>query len=67
MHTKSIKICNFRSHHDVATPPEFSPDHNAVVGRNGTGKTNFFDAIRFVLLADTSKTLQKSNCTELLH
>ena len=67
MYIKSIKICNFRSYHDVTTPSEFSPHHNAVVGRNGSGKTNFFDAIRFVLLADKFKTLGKSDRTELLH
>ena len=65
MHAKGIKICNFRSHHGVAAPPEFSPHRNAVVGRNGTGKTNFSNAIRFVLLADKFKTLQKSDRTEL--
>ena len=67
MYTKSIKLCNFRSHHGVAAPPGFSPHRNAVVGRNGSGKTNFFDAIRFVLLADKFKTLQESDRTELLH
>jgi structural maintenance of chromosome 3 (chondroitin sulfate proteoglycan 6) len=27
----------------------FSKKHNVVVGRNGSGKSNFFWAIRFVL------------------
>ena len=67
MYIKSIKICIFRSYHDVTTPSEFSPQHNAVVGRNGSGKTNFSDATRFVLLADKFKTLQKSDRTELPH
>ena len=67
MHTKSMKMHNVPPHCGVITPPALSPHHNAVVGRNGSGKTYFFDAIRFVLLADKFKTLQKSDRTELLH
>ena len=67
MYTAGIKGAKVLPCGDVATPPEVSPHHNAVVGRNGSGKTNLFDAIRFVLLADKFKTLQKSDRTELLH
>lgn len=27
---------------------DFSPETNAIVGENGTGKSNFFLAVRFV-------------------
>lgn len=67
MYMTSIKGAKVLRCRDVAPPPAFSPHHEAVVGRNGTRMTNFFDAIRFVLLADKFKTLQKSDRTELLH
>ena len=66
MYTAGIKGAKVLPCGDVATPPEVSPHHNAVVGRNGSGKTNLFDAIRFVLLADKFKTLQESGRTEPL-
>ena len=36
------------------------PGHNVVVGRNGSGKSNFFAAIRFVL----NDAYTKLNATE---
>ena len=49
MHIKNIEICGFKSYKDQAGVEEFSPGHNTVVGRNGSGKSNFFRAIQFVL------------------
>ena len=52
MHIKQITLSNFRSFKkqpELARP--FSPMTNAVVGRNGSGKSNLFDAVQFVLLA----------------
>ena len=44
----------------------FSPGHNVVVGRNGSGKSNFFAAIRFVL-NDAYNRLGQEERQALLH
>lgn len=44
----------------------FSPGHNVVVGRNGSGKSNFFSAIRFVL-GDAYTNLGREDRQALLH
>lgn len=44
----------------------FSPGHNVVVGRNGSGKSNFFAAIRFVL-NDAYTKLGQEERQALLH
>jgi structural maintenance of chromosome 3 (chondroitin sulfate proteoglycan 6) len=43
-----------------------SPQHNIVVGRNGSGKSNFFSAIQFVL-SDDYNNLRTDQRTALLH
>ncbi len=44
----------------------FSPKHNVIVGRNGSGKSNFFAAIRFVLSDDYTQ-LNREERSALLH
>lgn len=44
-----------------------SSGHNAIVGRNGSGKSNFFDAIQFVLLAPKFSNLRQEDRQHLLH
>ena len=44
----------------------FSPKLNVVVGRNGSGKSNFFAAIRFVL-GDAYTQMGKEERNALLH
>ena len=44
----------------------FSPKHNVIVGRNGSGKSNFFAAIRFVL-SDAYTQMGKEERQALLH
>lgn len=44
----------------------FSPKHNVIVGRNGSGKSNFFAAIRFVL-SDAYTHLGREERQALLH
>ena len=44
----------------------FSPKLNVVVGRNGSGKSNFFAAIRFVL-GDAYNSIQREERQALLH
>jgi len=50
-------------HHPAFT----SPKHNAIVGRNGSGKSNFFDAIQFVLATSRFNTLRQEERQHLLH
>ncbi len=47
MHIKSITLSGFKSYRDPVTLV-LAPGHNVVIGRNGYGKSNIFDAIRFV-------------------
>lgn len=66
MHIKRVIIEGFKSYREqVATDP-FSPKVNCVVGANGSGKTNFFHAIRFVL-SDLFQNLRNEDRHALLH
>ena len=47
--------------------PASSPKHNAIVGRNGSGKSNFFDAIQFVLLSPKFVSLRQEERQQMLH
>eukprot|EP00850_Spirogloea_muscicola_P014975 SM000111S18798 [mRNA] locus=s111:204108:212996:+ [translate_table: standard] len=61
-----VVIEGFKSYKEqIATEP-FSPKHNCVVGANGSGKTNFFHAIRFVL-SDLFHNLRSEDRQALLH
>ncbi|MFH4982364.1 hypothetical protein AB6A40_009073 [Gnathostoma spinigerum] len=48
MYIKQVNINGFRSYRDTSID-NFSRAHNVIVGRNGSGKSNFFFAIQFVL------------------
>ena len=67
MHIKQVTICGFRSFKDQVVVEPFSEKHNVVVGRNGTGKSNFFDAIRFGLLTNRFANLRQEERQSLLH
>ncbi|KAH9699286.1 Structural maintenance of chromosomes protein 3 [Citrus sinensis] len=61
-----VIIEGFKSYREqIATEP-FSPQVNCVVGANGSGKTNFFHAIRFVL-SDIFQNLRSEDRHALLH
>ncbi|KAI8368391.1 RecF/RecN/SMC N terminal domain-containing protein [Choanephora cucurbitarum] len=66
MYIKQIIIQGFKSYKDQMTIDPFSPKHNVIVGRNGSGKSNFFAAIRFVL-GDAYQSLSKEERQALLH
>ncbi|XP_065851930.1 structural maintenance of chromosomes protein 3 [Euphorbia lathyris] len=66
MYIKQVIIEGFKSYREqIATEP-FSPKVNCVVGANGSGKTNFFYAIRFVL-SDLFQNLRNDDRRALLH
>ena len=46
MHIKQLVINGFRSFRNQSEIEPFSAGHNVIVGRNGAGKSNFFDAIQ---------------------
>ncbi|KAM0746239.1 structural maintenance of chromosome protein 3 [Meredithblackwellia eburnea MCA 4105] len=66
MHIKSLKIQGFKSYRDETFVNPFSPGLNLLVGRNGSGKSNFFSAIRFVL-SDQYTSLSREERQALLH
>ncbi|KAG7561878.1 hypothetical protein FFLO_02695 [Filobasidium floriforme] len=66
MHIKTLTIQGFKSYRDQISVDPFSPKHNVVVGRNGSGKSNFFSAIRFVL-SDAYEKLSREERAGLLH
>lgn len=66
MYIKQITISGFKSYRDATNAGPFSSGHNVVVGRNGAGKSNFFDAVRFVL-SDKFSSLRAEERVALLH
>ena len=66
MHVKQIIIQGFCSYKDQTIIDPFSPGHNCVVGQNGTGKSNFFKATRFIL-GDILSTGRHEDKVKLLH
>ncbi|VDM26937.1 unnamed protein product [Toxocara canis] len=65
MYIKEVSITGFRSYLET-TVNDFSPRHNVVVGRNGSGKSNFFFAIQFVL-SDEFSHLRSDHRQGLIH
>ncbi|KAI5289915.1 Structural maintenance of chromosomes protein 3 [Ascosphaera aggregata] len=66
MYVKQIIIQGFKSYKDQTVIEPFSPHHNVIVGRNGSGKSNFFAAIRFVL-GDAYTHMGREERQALLH
>ncbi|KAK9462676.1 RecF/RecN/SMC [Lipomyces oligophaga] len=66
MHIKQLVIQGFKSYKDQTVTEPFSPHHNVIVGRNGSGKSNFFAAIRFVL-SDAYTHMSREERQALLH
>ncbi|GKY91390.1 hypothetical protein MPSEU_000111300 [Mayamaea pseudoterrestris] len=67
MHIKQVTISNFRSFQTQEEIDPLSPHTNAIVGRNGSGKSNFFDAVQFVLLAPRFANLRQDERQAILH
>ncbi|KAK5974137.1 hypothetical protein GCK32_001718, partial [Trichostrongylus colubriformis] len=66
MYIKEVNITGFRSYREVTSIDSFSPKHNVIVGRNGSGKSNFFFAIQFVL-SDEFSHLRSEQRMGVLH
>ncbi|TPX14356.1 uncharacterized protein E0L32_005552 [Thyridium curvatum] len=66
MYIKQLIIQGFKSYKDQTVMEPFSPGVNVIVGRNGSGKSNFFAAIRFVL-GDAYTQLSREERQSLLH
>ncbi|GLC40305.1 hypothetical protein PLESTB_001807200 [Pleodorina starrii] len=66
MHIKQVLIEGFKSYKDQTHTEEFDPKINVVVGANGSGKSNFFHAIRFVL-NDAFINMRGDERLQLLH
>lgn len=62
MHIKSVTLSNFRSFKQQPEIHPFSPEMNCVVGRNGSGKSNLFDAVQFVLGCPKFWSLRTVSC-----
>ena len=67
MHIKQCVISGFRSFRSQSETTPFSASHNVLIGRNGSGKSNFFDAIQFCLLAPKFANLRQEERQQLLH
>ncbi|KAL8144070.1 hypothetical protein V2J09_017102 [Rumex salicifolius] len=61
-----VIIEGFKSYREQTATEHFSPKVNCVVGANGSGKSNFFHAIRFVL-SDLFQNLRSEDRHALLH
>ncbi|XP_046369014.1 structural maintenance of chromosomes protein 3-like [Haliotis rufescens] len=66
MYIKQLVIQGFRSYRDQTVVEPFHPKHNVIVGRNGSGKSNFFYAIQFVL-SDEFSHMRPEQRQALLH
>ncbi|KAG0223701.1 Structural maintenance of chromosomes protein 3 [Actinomortierella wolfii] len=66
MYIKQITIQGFKSYKNQTVIEPFSGRHNVIVGRNGSGKSNFFAAIRFVL-SDAYTNMGREERESLLH
>ncbi|KAI5959598.1 SMC3 [Candida pseudojiufengensis] len=66
MHIKKIVIQGFKTYKDQTVIDGLSSNCNIVVGRNGSGKSNFFAAIRFVL-SDAYTHMTREERQGLLH
>uniref|UniRef100_A0A0D9VBW3 SMC hinge domain-containing protein n=1 Tax=Leersia perrieri TaxID=77586 RepID=A0A0D9VBW3_9ORYZ len=65
-HLLDVVIEGFKSYREEISTQPFSPKVNVVVGANGSGKSNFFHAIRFVL-NDMFQNLHNEDRAVLLH
>ncbi|SCV04248.1 LAMI_0H14598g1_1 [Lachancea mirantina] len=66
MYVKRIVIQGFKTYKNTTVIEDLSPNLNVVVGSNGSGKSNLFAALRFVL-TDAYKGLRREERHALIH
>lgn len=66
MYIKRVIIKGFKTYRNETIIDNFSPHQNVIIGSNGSGKSNFFAAIRFVLSEDYSN-LKREERQGLIH
>lgn len=66
MYIKYVRIHGFKSYREKTICGPLSPMHNSVVGYNGSGKSNFFAALRFVL-SDAYSNMRNEERAKLLN
>ncbi|CAI4907602.1 BTE_HP_G0195540.mRNA.1.CDS.1 [Saccharomyces cerevisiae] len=66
MYIKRVIIKGFKTYRNETIIDNFSPHQNVIIGSNGSGKSNFFAAIRFVLSDDYSN-LKREERQGLIH
>jgi structural maintenance of chromosome 3 (chondroitin sulfate proteoglycan 6) len=66
MHIQSITIKNFKSYRDFSLIESLDSKINLIIGQNGHGKSNFLDAIIFVL-TDKYSNLRHEDKKNLVH
>eukprot|EP01116_Phalansterium_solitarium_P011947 TRINITY_DN2782_c0_g1_i1.p1 TRINITY_DN2782_c0_g1~~TRINITY_DN2782_c0_g1_i1.p1 ORF type:complete len:1237 (+),score=666.00 TRINITY_DN2782_c0_g1_i1:202-3912(+) len=66
VHIKKVLIQGFKSYKDQSEFEDFDQRVNVIVAPNGSGKSNFFSAIRFVL-GDHMQNLRPEYLRSLLH
>ncbi|WEJ97377.1 Structural maintenance of chromosomes protein 3 [Yamadazyma tenuis] len=66
MYIKRIVVQGFKTYKNKTVIDLVSPKFNVVVGRNGSGKSNFFSAIRFVL-SDAYTHMSREERQGLIH
>lgn len=67
MYIKQIIISGFRSFRSQEEIEQFNSQTNVIIGRNGSGKSNFFNAIQFVLLSPKYSNLRIEDRQNLLY
>lgn len=63
MYIKQIVLCGFKSYRDRTVIYDLDPELNIIVGKNGSGKSNIFNAIRYVL-GDVTANFRNSSIAQ---
>ncbi|SCU98343.1 LADA_0H12354g1_1 [Lachancea dasiensis] len=66
MYIKNVIIQGFKTYKNTTNVENLSPRFNVIIGGNGSGKSNFFAAVRFVLSDDYSN-LRREERQGLIH
>lgn len=62
MHLENLYLANFKNYTEANI--DFSPDINALLGTNGSGKTNLLDAIHFLSMTKSAFNSTDNQCIQ---